>query len=115
MPYLKIPFDSLRLDPIDLPEDSREWLHACYDAIGCDCIEVASTFIPDLALIVDESGKCWDGWEDRINPLASILYGSPNDPIVGTAILARRVDPDIVPLTSEDVAIVRRILKPFLP
>lgn len=89
---------------IDLPTDSRGFLHTCYSLIDCDCIEVVSTWLPDIVLIVDESGKLKDDWVPNL--LASMLYPSPFDPIAGTAIIARRDGPDIIPLTDTDIAIL---------
>lgn len=108
MPWIKIPHDDSLppLQIVDLPDDpdaTTEWLYAVYDAIGCDCIEVANTLIRDLVLVLDESGKLWDGWETRINKIASILYGSPFDPIVGDVILCRRSGEDLIPITDQDL------------
>lgn len=108
MPWIKIPHDDSLppLQIVQLPEDpnaSTEWLSAVYDTIGCHCIEVASTLFPALVLILDESGKLRDGWERRINKIASILYGSPFDPIVGDVILCRRSGEDLTPITDQDL------------
>lgn len=113
MPWVQIHHDDALppLEIIDLPEESTAWLHAVYRAIDCECIEVASTLIPDLVLVLDESGKLWDGWEGRINKIASILYGSPIDPIVGDVILCRRSGADLVPITDQDLDRLCRCLR----
>lgn len=85
---------------ISLPDDSGEWLDAVYGAIGCDCVEIVSTVVKDVVLIVDESGKLKDGWQKRINYAASQLYAGSayGDPIVGDVVLAYRVGPDLFPV-----------------
>ena len=87
---------------IDLPSDSKGFLHTCYSLLDCDLIEIVSTWVPDIVLIVDESGKLKDGWKPNL--LASMLYPNPFDPIAGTAIIARRSGPDIVPLLDSDIS-----------
>lgn len=86
---------------IDLPSDSRGFLSTCYSLIDCDLIEIVSTWLPDIVLIVDESGKLKEDWKP--NPIASILYPNPYDSIAGTAIIARRSGPDLVPLLDSDI------------
>lgn len=105
MPYLKInEDDALPLfEELDLPDEPRAWLHACYDALGCSTIETAPTVLQGIVLVIDDEGKLWDGWQNRINKVASILYGSDWDAIVGDAILARVEGENLVPLTSDDV------------
>ena len=46
----------------------------------------------DYCLIVDEVGKCKDGWPDRINVRASSYYPGTayGDPIVGDVVLCAR-------------------------
>ena len=85
---------------ISLPDDSDEWLDAVYSAIGCDMIEIVQSLIKDVVLIVDESGKLFDGWEKRINYIASQMYGgyAYGDPIVGDVIVAYRQGPDLFPV-----------------
>lgn len=112
MPWIQIHHDDSlpSLEVIDLPEQSSAWLRAVYRSIDCDCIEVASTVVPDLVLVLDESGKLRDGWERRINKIASILYGSPFDPIVGDVILCRRSGADLIPITDQDLERICRCL-----
>lgn len=107
MPFYVLPHDHKEpIRPIDLPEESSEFLRVCRDTIGCDLIEIANTIYPDIVLIVDESGLLKDGWEKRINPRASYLYSYYSQPIVGTAIIARRSGADLVPLTFFDAKII---------
>lgn len=105
MPYLKINSDDALplFDEVSLPDESRAWLDACYNALGCSTIQTAPTVIRGIVLVIDEEGKLWDGWQNRINKVASILYGSDWDPIVGDAILARVDGENLVPLTPADV------------
>lgn len=102
--YLKINVDRNRNDYELITLDDRSFLYDCYHHIGCSCIEIVNTLIPDLVLIIDESGKLVD--RPIVNRLASMLYGNPFDDIVGVAIVARRSDTEIVPLTYEDYKVV---------
>lgn len=110
MPYLKINHDDVKptFEALDLPDDPRAWLAACYNALGCSTIETVPTVIRGLVLVIDDEGKLWDGWQNRINKVASILYGSDWDPIVGDSIIARVVGDNLAPLTSVDVDRLRR-------
>lgn len=105
MPYLKINQDDTKptFEELDLPEESRAWLDACHNALGCSTIQTAPTVFRGIVLVIDDEGKLWDGWENRINKVATILYGSDWDTIVGDAILARIDGEDLVPLTSADI------------
>lgn len=107
MTYWKINADteSRTFEPVELPEDSRGFLQACYDSLGCRLIEVAPTVIRGLVLIVDEEGKLFDGWQ--INQVATALHGVHGDPIAGSAILARAVDGDLLPPTDKDMERLR--------
>lgn len=108
MPYLKINHDDAKppFESIDLPSEPRAFLHACYDAIGCDCIQTVPTVMRGVLLVIDDEGKLKDGWQNRVNKIASILYGSSWDPIVGDAILARVDGENLVPLTPKDIEII---------
>ena len=110
MPYLKINHDDVKptFEKLDLPDDPRAWLAACYNALGCSTIETVPTVIRGLVLVIDDEGKLWDGWQNRINKVASILYGSDWDSIVGDAIIARVVGDNLAPLNSCDVDRLRR-------
>lgn len=105
MPYLKINHDEAKptFELLDLPADSSAWLAACYVAIDCRIVQVVPTILRGVVLVIDEEGKLWDGWQNSINKVASILYGSEWDPIVGDAILARVDGENLVPLTSNDI------------
>ena len=110
MPYLKINHDNAKptFEELDLPDEPRAWLDACYNAIGCSTIETAPTVIRGFVLVIDEEGKLFDGWQCRINKVASVLYGSDWDLIVGDAILARVDGENLAPLTSGDVDRLKR-------
>lgn len=110
MPYLKINHDDSKptFEELELPEGSRAWLDACYTALGCSIIQTAPTVFRGIVLVIDEEGKLWDGWQNRINKVASILYGSDWDPIVGDAILARVDGERLVPLSSADIYRLRQ-------
>ena len=107
MPYLKINYKSEEGKPIFesvfLPCDSIGFLNRCYDLIGCNSIEIPNTILPGIVMIIDEEGKCKDGWEEKINIYASFLYPSPFDPIVGNVILAHRVDAELYPLSEGEI------------
>lgn len=113
MYYIKINYDPKKkpFELVSIPDEPWEWLHTVYDLISCDCIEVANTFIEDLVLVLDESEKLYDNWDLKINPNASILYGSPYDCIVGDVILARRQGPELVPLTDQDIDKIEKIFR----
>lgn len=115
MPYLKINYDDLKptFEELDLPDDPLAWLDVCHNAIGCSLIQTAPTVLRGIVLVIDEEGKLLDGWQNRINTIATILHDSVRDPIVGDAILAR-VDGDcLVPLTSDDVELLSRHFSGF--
>ena len=111
MPYLKINHDDAKptFEELYLPDEPSAWLDACYNAIGCSTIETTSTVIRGLVLVIDEVGKLWDGWQNRINKVASFLHGSVGDLIIGDAILARVDGENLSPLTSDDVDRLRQI------
>lgn len=105
MPYLKINYDDSKptFEELNLPDSPIAWLHACYNALGCRSIETTSTVLRDIVLVIDEEGKLFDGWENRINKVASLFHGSVWDFIAGDAILARVSGCDLVPLTFDDL------------
>lgn len=112
MSYLKIYFDEAKypyFELVDLPEESLAWLKSVYDQLNCDMIETVPTLFRDLILVVDETGKCYDNWEARINWIASKIYGSNYDVIVGDALLCRRYGSYIVGLTDTDINMIERI------
>lgn len=110
MPYLKINHDDSNsmFEELNFPEDPMAWLDACHNALGCSSIQTASTVFRGVVLIIDEEGKLWDGWENRINIVASILHGSNRDPIVGDAILAQIDGENLVPLSPMHIDILYR-------
>lgn len=110
MPYLKINQDVSKptFELIDLPDDPTAWLHACYDVLQCSTIATAPTVLRGILLVIDDEAKLWDGWQFRINNVASILYGSYLDSIVGDALLARVDGENLVPLTSDDIERLKR-------
>ncbi len=110
MTYYKINHDPAKptFEAVDIPQETRGFLQACYEAIGCDLIEVTPTCIRGLVLIVDEEGKLKDGWQ--VNQVATILHALP-DPIAGVAILAREDEADLLPPTEKDM----ERLKAFFP
>lgn len=70
--------------------DRLNLLEEFYEAIDCDCLENVRTIIPDVCLIVDESGRIKDPPKPH-NDLASQLYLGwilGHDDIVGPAIVA---------------------------
>lgn len=109
MPYLKINQDDAKLpfEELDLPDEPRAWLDACHNALGCSTIETAPTVFRGIVLVIDGEGKLWDGWQNRINKVASTLYGTARGLIVGDAILARVDGENLVPLTPDDVERLR--------
>lgn len=108
MPYLKINQDDSKpifeeLNDQWFPDEPIAWINACYNALGCSTIKTVPTVLRGIVLVIDEESKLWDGWQNRINKIASILYGSDWDSISGDAILARVDGEKLAPLTSDDV------------
>lgn len=93
---------------VTISDQSCDFNKDVHDIIHCDCFEVASTFIQNVVLILDESGKCKPNWWHRINFAASDLYpGSLHgDPIVGDVIVAYRVGPDLFPVPMDTMRAV---------
>lgn len=108
MPYLKINYDDSKptFEELELPEDVTGWLHAVHNILGCRTIQTVPSPLSRIVLIIDDDGKLKDGWENRINRVATILYG--HDYITGDAILGRVYGDDIIPLTSSDVERLKR-------
>lgn len=99
--------------------DRSQLLPELYKAIGCDCVENVRTIIPDVCLIVDESGRVKHP-PQKHNALASPLYlgfllGA--DDIVGPAVVAaiHLVDgeSDWVPLNAAELAQLRALGYPI--
>ena len=110
MPYLKINQDNSKptFEELALPDEPRAWLDACHNVLVCRVIETVPTILRGVVLVIDEEAKLFDGWQYRINKVASILYGSDFYFIVGDAILARVDGENLAPLTSHDVALLLR-------
>ena len=92
----------------EIETEREQLLETFRTAIGCDCIETVKTVIPDICLIVDESGKVKTP-PQRHNERASRLYAgyitwSGANNIAGPAILAAvhlvNGEPDLVPLNA---------------
>ena len=102
MKVIKIPYDTRR--PCTVEEVSEPQSSCCLKdikaLINIDCAEIVLTnlrkssniVLREYVLIVDEVGKCKDGWEDRINLRASQFYEGTlfGDPIVGDVVLSAR-------------------------
>lgn len=113
MSYLLINYDDSKpaLTKIELPEDSTEWLHQVYKHLECDTIDVVPTILRGIYLVIDDNGKCFDGWERKVNSVASALYGSPWDDIVGNAILTRRDGCELCDLLPSDIEMLCKYFK----
>lgn len=83
--WVIMPSGELKLETI--PRD--QMLDRMYEIIGCDCVEQVHTIIPDVCIVIDESGKIKTP-PQLFNPRASLLYNGwlrGRDPILGPAIL----------------------------
>lgn len=111
------------------PDTHTEWMEcehdqlvkSCYKVIGCSCVENVRTMIPDVCLIVDESGKIKYSPQPH-NRLASTFYAGwmfGNDDIVGPAVVAaiHQVDgeSDWVPLNDFELEEVNRYIRFYTP
>ena len=83
----------------DSIEASGRVLDDIKELIGIEWAEIVVTWCKnykdrtrDYCLIVDEIGKCKDGWTDRINLRGSRFYAGTvhGDPIVGDVVLCAR-------------------------
>lgn len=110
MSYLKVNHDDAKpiFERVQLSVDSVQWLDDVYTLICCQSVEVVPTVLRGIYLIIDEEGKLYDDWSSRINTVATILYGSRSDVIVGDAILARMSGGDLLPLTDSDIDRITR-------
>ena len=111
MPWLKINYDNALpvFEEVQMPDDdaSMAFLDACYSIIECQSIEVVPTILPGVVLIIDEEGKLFDGWQKKINQVATVLYGSSCDCIVGNAIVCMQSGENLIPISSADAARLR--------
>jgi hypothetical protein len=99
---------------VSLPEHSGDWLIAVYDLIKCDTIGICDTVISkDIVMIVDDNASCQEGWEDRVNFLASYCYPGfrYRCPIVGNVIFAYRDGSELYPLPEEHMCFVKGIFE----
>ena len=105
MPYLKINQDDAKplFEELVLPDEPRAWVVACHNVLACSTIDIVRTVLRDIVLVVDGEAKLLDGWQNRINKVASTLYGPARALIIGDAILSRVAGDKLVPLTSDDV------------
>lgn len=112
MSYISIPYDHLSFYCVDLAPESSKFLDACYEVCQCSSIEVAPTRFPGIVMIIDEEGKCKDGWNKKINPFASHLYPY-QDVIVGNVLLASVNGEDLCPLSDVEQEAVLQLLVRF--
>lgn len=87
-------------------ETTREFLlNTCHREIGCTCTEMPGTLLNHvgLQLIVDESGLL--KVESKVNFLPWYWYSQfhPEALIVGTVLIGRLEDDDVVGLTDRDI------------
>lgn len=113
MSYLKINHDDSKpiFERVDLCEDPVEFFDQVCTHIRCQLVEVVPTVLRDICLVIDEEGKLYDDWRCRINTVATILYGSHSDCIVGDAIIARRSGEYLIPLTDSDISLITRYFR----
>ena len=110
MKWLKINQDDEKplLEIVNLP-DGDDWLSAAHQQLSCSSIECVPCYIGGIrfVLIIDEEGKCKNGWLQRINTVATRLYNCfPYDCIVGDCLIGKTVytgnDYDLVPLSKSE-------------
>ena len=108
MSYLKINHDDAKpiFERVQLSVDSVQWLDDVYNLLHCQVVDVVPTVLRGIYLVIDDEGKLYDDWCSRINTVATILYGSRSDVIVGDAILARMSGADLIPLTDSDIDLI---------
>ena len=91
-------------------ETTREFLlNTCHREIGCTCIETPRTLLNHmgLQLIVDESGLLKE--DPKVNLLPWYWYSKchPEAPIVGTVLIGRLENDDIVGLSNPDILFLK--------
>lgn len=99
----RVPYDWIDGDGISLDQ--------IYATIGCSCFEQVRTMIPNIVILIDESGKIKEPAQPH-NEVASRLYAGSayGDYIVGPAIVCalRPTGPlqelDLFPLNSVELA-----------
>lgn len=119
MKWLKINQDDAKpmLEIVNLP-DGNDWLSAAYRQLSCSSIECVHCYIGGIrfVLVIDEEGKCKDGWYRRINTVATKLYNRfPYDCIVGDCLIGKTVYTgggyDLVPLSKPETLRMIRLLE----
>lgn len=94
-----------------------------YSVIGCSCVEPVRTVLPNIVIMVDESGRIKSPPKPH-NELASRLYAGwllGRDNIVGTAVVfaLRPTEPigelDLFPLTPAEESLLSLSLGAVLP
>ena len=107
MTVIKIPYDVSKPCTVheiaDRTDDSVEASGSVLDdikkLIGIEWAEIVALSTikgddpyRDYCFIVDEVGKCKDGWTSRVNPVASCFYPGTvyGDPIVGDVVICAR-------------------------
>ncbi len=105
MAYIKINCDDSKppCELVEIPCDISEWLKTVHRLIGAHTIDIIHTQIPNLVLVIDDCGKLRDNWSDRVNTIATKLYGYHIDPVVGDCILARQYFDNIRDLLPSDI------------
>ena len=83
----------------------KSLLNTCHREIGCTCIEMPCTLLNHmgLQLIVDESGLLKE--DPKVNFLPWYWYSQchPEAPIVGTVLIGRLENDDVVGSTDNDI------------
>jgi hypothetical protein len=78
---------------VELPDSCSDgaFLVAAHRELDCDMIEFVHLwfFHEHLCLMIDECGKLKDGWQERVNNVASLMYAPGSDCIVGDGLLGR--------------------------
>lgn len=107
--WLKITQDGVimyvDMPPSDVHDDSFAFLHALYDQLNCDCINIVRVpfcdrFFPrgfEPVLIVDDCALLKDDWVQNI--WCTWMYAG--DLIAGHALLGTRKGPEIYPCPKE--------------
>ena len=87
----------------------KSLLNTCHREIGCTCIEMPRTLLNHmgLQLIVDESGLLKEDLKVNLLPWYWYSMFHPEAPIVGTVLIGRLKDDDIVGLTNPDILFLK--------
>ena len=90
---------------VELPDShGNTFLDAAHRELECGWIEFVYCRFQNLTLclLIDECGKLKDGWTNRINNVATLLYAPGIDCIIGNALLGKIVGEDVVPLSADE-------------